>query len=287
MWVFFSSILLVSESTKNILLKKASNEFSPFVVSWAWRFFSLVIFIPAILITGIPQINKDFWIGIPFVMIIFIIAPYLYSVAIKISPLSLTIPMLSFTPVFLVVVSYFLNNEKPTILALIGILFILFGAYVLNLGVDRKDLLVPFRSIYKEKGTWIMLIVAIMWSFGSALDKFSVDKSSAVFYVSFITIVYVGLITPILFLTQRKQMKNVFTKHGLKTLFPLGLLDGLGNLTQMLAVGMTVTAYVIAIKRTSIVLTSILSWKIFHEEIKSRIGPIILMVFGVILILLS
>ncbi|MDP4038618.1 MAG: hypothetical protein Q8P54_01450 [bacterium] len=55
----------------------------------------------------------------------------------------------------------------------------------------------------------------------------------------------------------------------------------------MIAIGMTYAAYVIAIKRLSIVFSSLMGWYLFKENIKERLIPILLMVTGMFLITLS
>jgi uncharacterized membrane protein len=72
-----------------------------------------------------------------------------------------------------------------------------------------------------------------------------------------------------------------------KLLIPIGLFIALTMITQMIAINMALVAYVIAIKRTSIILSVIFGFLIFKEKgIKERLIGTIIMVLGAILIML-
>ena len=82
------------------------------------------------------------------------------------SPLSLVIPMLSFTPVFAVGSGALLIGEWPTRSQLLGIGLVSLGAAWLALagGGSRG------RGL-REPGVWLMTLVALLWSCTIALDK--------------------------------------------------------------------------------------------------------------------
>lgn len=66
-----------------------------------------------------------------------------------------------------------------------------------------------------------------------------------------------------------------------------GFISSLGTLAQMTAVSLTLVPYVIAIKRTSTIMSTIAGRLIFKEKnIKERLLGVVIMVIGVVLITL-
>jgi drug/metabolite transporter (DMT)-like permease len=81
--------------------------------------------------------------------------------ALQVSPLSLTIPFLSFSPVFTVLFSRTLLGEAPQPLQALGITWVVLGAFLLNLA--KEDLARPsrfLRGVTRERGSLMMLAAA-------------------------------------------------------------------------------------------------------------------------------
>lgn len=62
-----------------------------------------------------------------------VIAGFLYQRALHLSPLSVTVPYLAFTPVLLVVTSFIMMHEEPSYQGLLGVLVVTIGGYLLAL----------------------------------------------------------------------------------------------------------------------------------------------------------
>ena len=90
----------------------------------------------------------------------------LFVQAVKVSPLSLVVPMLAFTPAFSVLTGYVLVGEVPAPLQLIGIGLVVTGALALTLARRASG-----GRVFRERGVWIMVIVALLWASTIALDK--------------------------------------------------------------------------------------------------------------------
>lgn len=63
----------------------------------------------------------------------------LYQQAVKVSPLSQTVPYLAFTPVFLLAVAYFVVGEVPTANGIVGVAVVALGAFALNYSHATTD----------------------------------------------------------------------------------------------------------------------------------------------------
>ena len=107
--------------------------------------------------------------------------------AIKVSPLSLTIPFLSFTPVFMILTGFLVLGEVPNKWGVFGIGFVVAGSYALHSAEVTHGYLAPFRAIFKEPGSWLMLIVSLLYSVLAVLGKKAIQHSSPVFFGFFFT----------------------------------------------------------------------------------------------------
>ena len=162
---------------------------------------------------------------------------------------------------------------------------IVFGSYILNLKEKKKGIFAPFKALLNNKGARLMLLVAFIWSITSNFDKIGLQNSSPIFYGITVNIFITIGITPIVFIKSRKNIKQI--QNNLKSLIPVGILNGLMITFHMIAISMTLVAYLISIKRTSAVISVLLGSLIFKEKgLKERILGSILMILGVLFITL-
>ncbi len=212
-----------------------------------------------------------------------IAATVLYVRAISVSPLSLTIPFLSFTPLFLVITSYLMLGEKPSELGIIGIILVTFGAYTLNL--EKMSITYPLKAVMREKGSLMMLLVAFLYSITSNLGKISIEASSPTFFAS----IYIPLLTVsylVLLLAKRKSVKGIIKPNKERAL--IGLFIALSFFFHTQALNSTLVPYAISAKRTSLLFAIIYGALIFKEKgIRRKLVSGTLMLVGVFFISLS
>ncbi len=109
-----------------------------------------------------------------------VVSNVLFVVAIKVSPLSLTIPLLSLTPVFTTLLAIPMLGQAPRPHQVVGIGLVVVGALALHLRRGQGG--APWRSFVRERGSVMMAAVALMWSIGLPLDKLATDRSSPAFH---------------------------------------------------------------------------------------------------------
>jgi drug/metabolite transporter (DMT)-like permease len=210
-------------------------------------------------------------------------AIFFYIKAIKVSPLSLTTPFLSLTPVFLIVTSFLILGEVPDRSGLIGIFLITGGAYLLNLHHGKKGILAPLRSIVQEKGSLMMIGVAFIYSVTSNLGKIATLHSSPLFFGMFYTLVLTMVITPFVFFRVMKISFNF--KPQLKTFLLIGFFYALMTIAHYQAIARVEVVYMISIKRMSLVFSVLYGGLVFHEEnIGERLVGSLVMIMGAIFI---
>lgn len=286
MWIFLGLISAFSDASKNVLAKHNTKSFDSLVISWAWVTYSLIILIPIMLLKGIPNLDGLFWIAFTARTVLEVIAVILYVNSLKTTDLSLSLPMLALTPLFLLFTGLAINHEFPKPFGLIGVGAIVLGTYLLNFKKNER-FYQPFLAIYQNKGVFMMFLVAIIWGITGSLHKLAILHSNPYFYAAFGALVLAIIFTPLAIWSNKQDFMKALRPESLPKIAPVGILEGLTVLTQMIGQSIALTVFIISLKRTSIIFSSIMGWLFFKEPIKQRIVPICLMVAGVILILLS
>ncbi|HII98052.1 MAG TPA: EamA family transporter [Methanoregula sp.] len=261
-------------------------------------FFLLAIAI----IHGIPALGPQFLLAVAITTVLNIIATTLTFRALVSSDISLTIPMLSFTPLFLVGTAALLLGEIPSVTGILGIVIVVCGSNLLNTAEGHTRILDPFRDMIRNPGIMAMLVVAFLYSVAINFDKMVVLNSD-VFFGS--GIVFLGLGTSfglIATLGQRGHLPPAFLPprplapvsapalSSGKYLAVAGILTGILITIEAVAINtaylLAIVPYVIAIKRMSIILVVLYGTLIFREnDICRRLAGAGLMVAGAVLIL--
>lgn len=285
-WFIFAFLTAFFESLKDVFSKKSLKNIDEYVVSWSLRFFALIFLIPFLFFVEIPSLGDKFWIALFVSGSLNVVTTILYMKAIKYSDLSDTIPMVAFTPLFLLITSPLIVGEFPSFIGLIGVLLIVFGSYILNIKKRSDGYLAPFKALLKEKGPRLMLLVAFIWSIGSNFEKIGVQNSSPIFWVIAVNAFISIVIFPIMIYKSKKSLEQISTSY--KALIPIGIFAALTLLFQMTAINMTLVTNVISIKRTSVIMSVLFGYFIFKEKnIKERLVGALIMIIGVLLITLS
>jgi uncharacterized membrane protein len=126
-------------------------------------------------------------------------------------------------------------------------------------------------------------LVALIWSVSATAEKVAVLSSSQFFYGSVILFLLSLAYFPLIL----KESKKVALGKNLPNLFLLGLISGLLMVFQFTALKYLYASYVIAFKRSGIIVSVFLGVILFKEKnaLKNIISTI-LMIVGVFLILI-
>ncbi|MDP2036613.1 MAG: DMT family transporter [Ignavibacteria bacterium] len=285
MWLIFAILNPISESMRSLFIKRASGNVDPILISWANNVIPFIIFPPMLLLIDL-KFNTQFWIGFLGSGIIQVINTVIYMRAISKGDISTVMPMLSFTPLVLLIASPFTIGEFPSSIGLIGILLVVLGSYLLNLDLKKMNPLEPFKSILKNKGTRYMLVVAVLWGISGVFDKISINNSSVLQHVTFLNVL-VFISMTVIVISQRKfnlqKMKEAKADLFLVSLFTTG-----SYLFHYIALSLTLVAYVVSMKRISGVFSVLLGAYFLNEpNLRQRLLGSIVMFIGVLLIVFS
>lgn len=289
-WILYACTTALCESIKDVLGKRSLLHLNEYLVSWSLWIVAFLIFGSIILLTGIPHLGEPYWTALLIGGPLNILATIFYMKAIKHTDLSLTVPLVTFTPLFLLITSPLIVGELPDLSGLLGVLLIVLGSYLLQINTRRQGILTPFKSLLKQQGPRYMLLVAFIWSISASIDKIGVQSSTPIFWVFSVSTMVTILLIPFL-LIQKKHQQTPTTPTSswstIKILMPIGIVYAIVLYTQMTAISLSLVSYVISIKRMSVIFSVVWGALIFKETgIKERLIGVIIMIAGVLCITL-
>lgn len=284
-WVVLSLLSAFTLATSDALTKKAVDNNNEYLVAWFRLIFSLPLLLVILLFIPIPVLDNEFYKAFLIALPVEVITIILYIKALKLSPMSLTLPFLALTPVFLIFISYFTLGEKVSLWGGTGIFLIAAGSYLLNMDEIRKGVLEPLRAITRERGSVMMIGVALLYSITSSMGKMAIEHSSPLFFGITYFIALNIFFVPIGFLMGKNDLKAFIARKKYKYMIMPGLFYSLMVITHMSAMKLTEVAYMIAVKRTSLLIGVVYGYLLFREEnIKGRALGALLMFAGFVMV---
>ncbi|MBW4420621.1 MAG: DMT family transporter [Myxacorys californica WJT36-NPBG1] len=285
-WLAFAILTAFFESLKDVSSKKSLQTIDAYIVAWMANVFAIAFLIPLLFILGIPPLNLQFWIALLIGGSLNVVSFILYLKAIQIADLSITVPLVTLTPLFLLITSPLIVGESATIADVVGIILIVLGSYILNLRERKNGYLAPLKAILLNRGSRLMFVVAIIWSITATFDKVGVVNSSPICWsTALYCFLAVGMF-PIMLYKSRQKMGQILPN--LTPLALIGAFHALGITFQMSAIAFTLVTQVIAVKRTSALMSVVLGHFLFKERgLRERLAGATIMVLGVVVITLS
>src|SRR5208337_4462570 len=144
LWLILTSCAALAVSTRDALIKKCFSDLNSYEMVLCPLLLGLPLFMAGWFLIEIPHLDTVFWVSCVAALPLEALALVLYMEAIRVSPLSLTIPFLAFTPVFILVTGAIFLQETPNIEGICGTLITFVGGYVLNLNPSLRSLFHPF-----------------------------------------------------------------------------------------------------------------------------------------------
>ena len=210
---------------------------------------------------------------------------WLYFRALQISPLSLSVPFLAFTPVFLIPSGFVMLGELPPPLKLLGVVLIVAGSLAMHRRLFAVGWLAPVKAVLQEKGSRYMLMVSFIFSITNPLDKKLVVMSD-VFTEAF----SYGLGLCLAFFVWGELQGADFreaARGNVKWISLAGLLDAVSLLFQLGSYAYIAVVITVSIKRAGIILSVLAGWLFFRErEITDKVIAASVMFCGVLILYL-
>ncbi len=285
LWLPLALGAALSVSLADFSVKRSFGDLSPYTMCLVHWLFALPFLALVALTLELPSLDRTFWLAGAAALPLELLAAYLYMQVLKICPLSLCIPLLAFTPVFLVLTGWLVLGEAVNFAGLVGIALVAGGSYFLGLGGGRTVWWEPLAALARDPGARLMLAVAAIFSVTSALGKLAILHSEPAFFGVFYPTVVGG------FMLAAYPFSRVREGKTLAVRWVAGLLVGAAVAGEIIChvFGMSLApaAYLIGVKRLNILFSVILGGLLLRERpLLPRLWAAVLMVTGVALIAL-
>ncbi len=286
MWYLITVLSGFSFATADALSKKESRYMSSIHLAWVREAFALPFLLPILFFIDIPKLDAVFWIAMIICVGMDLVTTILYMKAIKIAPLSLTIPYMGLTPIFTMIISYFVLGETTSVLGILGIALISVGAYILQIDRAKYGFFEPIKAIFKNKGSLYMLIVSMAYAITANIGKVAIQHSSPLF----MCIIYFTLLAiafqPIVIISKGRHHYKLEKRYSQKLM--IGFAMALMAVSHFTAISMINVAYMISIKRISLLFAILYGWLFFKEQnIKERLFGGVIIIIGAAVIAIA
>lgn len=215
-----------------------------------------------------------------------ILGALIFLESLKESDISLAIPVLSFTPLFSSIFSWFFLGEELNLVQYSGIFSIIFGILVLY--SDKLELQAIFKSFINIKNNMsakLMILVAFLWSLVPVFDKMCLEHSSLNLH-GLIQCICVFLILLIFSMNDVKKLRTL-NKNNYRLIFITVCIGASAVILQFVSISITFVPVMESIKRATGQFGALIFGKIFFNEsiTKQKVSGIIIISTGVYLLI--
>lgn len=291
-WFILAFSTACCEGVKDLLSKKSLARRSPLVVTICLSGCTALLLLPLLIWQGFPPLTTTYVLALVTSAILNSTAFLFYNQALQITDLSLVVPIIAISPLFMFVTSPLIVGEFGQLSDLVGSGLILAGSYALNWDQQQRNSWAPFKALWQNPGCRQMLLVAFIWSFTSNIDKVGIQSSSVFCWiVSLYGTIALILLARMTWQSHHQDTPSVPSQFsmGLTSwllLGGMGSVHALGIFLQMQALQLTLVVRVITVKRLSTLIGVFLGAIFLKEQgFRHRLLGAALMVAGVAVLL--
>ncbi len=264
LWIAFTIAGAALDAAYYILVKRYVGAIGAVTFAAGTFLCSGLMLAAASAIRGLPPLGDGFYPAILMSAGVNILAAVLYYRALRTTEISLAIPMIAFTPLFLIVTSAVMLGEVPGAFGFVGIACIAIGAYVLAMAGKPARLLDPLRKIRTDAGICAMLGVAFLFSIGANADKLALLNSDPLFGTACILII-MGIVLGAVTVIRREGGAASWRNLSVGPFLITGAVLAAGAVAVNLALSIQIVPYVISMKRLSILIAVLYGGLILRE----------------------
>jgi len=286
MWYLITLLSGFSFAAADALTKQESRYTPATILARVREAYALPFLLPVLMFIPMPSLDIIFWIALVLCVIMDFVTTLLYMKALQIAPLSLTIPYMGLTPIFSLFIAMIMLGENVSVIGMAGIFLVSAGTYILQIDQAKFGWLAPFTAIFKNRGSLYMFIVSLCYAVTANIGKIAIQHSSPLFMaVTYFSLLALAL-TPWAWVKSGRSPARLFQHSGKKLL--IGLMMAAMALTHFAAISMINVAYMISIKRLSILFAIVFGWIFFREtNMRERLAGGLTIIAGAALIALA
>ena len=284
-WLVLALLCALCWAVVDALCKRALREHPPRAVLGARWWYALPPLLATLAVVPVPALDREFWLVLAVSAPLEVAAMFLYLRAIALAPLSLTAPLLAWTPVFSAVVSAAALRELPNGAGMAGILLVAAGSWMLY-SRGGCTALEPLRCLARERGARLMIAVSLIFGATSALGKIGLTHSSAAFFGPAYVFTLAGCLA--LSAVLRGEGREMLAElRPNRWFFAIGVGAAAMTILHFSAIALTKVAYMVAVKRSSMLVSVVIGRVCFEERgLRRRLPGAAVMFSGVLLLAL-
>lgn len=279
LWFSLSLLTALFSASESAWLKKRFSDISFWEMAAYPFFYALPVFALGSWLVETPILSDSFWLWLALMLPLNLSGFLLHVRAIHLSPLSLTMPILSFTPEFVILTSWLVLGERLSLPGIGGVAAITLGGFVLGLQTGDGSLWPALQRLLHERGPLYMLGAALLYSLSSVIGKKLILLSSPLFFAFLFFLLFGTLLLTGLAATRRVRLTALLLRPRDGAI--AGLLLCAHVICHQLALVLTKAAYMMAIKRLNGLFSVGFGWFWFRESsIRYRLIGAMLMTMG-------
>jgi len=282
LWLFLGLAAALGDSGADVLTKRYFSHLPPYGMALVRLLGALPFLAAAAWFVSPPPLTGSFLFIVAAMLPLEITAMLLYMRALKICHLSLCVPFLAFTPVFLIFTGWLILGEGLNRWGILGTCLIAGGSYFLGLGHGWRGVWAPFQALARQLGARLMLTVAALYSVTAALFKLAIVHSDPLFFGVAYPLTFTGLLLTGYPLSRARPWPPL-ARSG--WWLAAGFCFALSTLSLAGGVKLAPITYLVAVKRLSLLISVALGGMWLRERpILPRLVAATLMCAGVALI---
>lgn len=288
-WIWLSLFSALLVAARYLFIKKWCADVPSDLLVFSTRIFGSIILFPFVFISPLHISNHGVFTNYTILtVVVTAVATIIQYSVIQKSEISVVVPLLSFTPLFMLPWVALLLHENIRPVALAGIALTCIGAFAGHNGIETITNVV--KKPLHHRGSLFMFGVAIMLGFTTVCDKLAIGASTAFTY-TFIWTIASAVATG--FISINRNPRIVIATLGRPRLLVQAFLWTAAFFCQMLAVqeARSIANGVTFVKTLTMlnILLTVVGGALFFRELHlwRRLGAAAIMVVGAIVVICS
>jgi drug/metabolite transporter (DMT)-like permease len=291
LWVFLALLSALFTSARHLYIKKWCATIPAEALVFVTRLFGALLLLPLVLRHPLVITAPGrFTVVLAVTVVLTAAATVVEVMVIQKNPISRSIPILTFIPLFMIPWTMLLLAERPSGLALAGICMTCAGAYVLH-AVRGAGIWGPLRRMLHQRGSLAMFLVTLALGCTTTCDKLAIAASDVITY-TFVWTAVSAVVMGGVILVRRPEgsfRAAVLNRHALaQSAFWVGAF-----ISQMASVGRVMqmpsgVTYVKMLTMFNVLITVGVGGRLFQEgQVRQSLAAALVMVAGAVVVVFA
>jgi drug/metabolite transporter (DMT)-like permease len=149
LWFFLALAAALTQAGNDVISKRFFGDLTAYEMGLIRLLFAMPFLLVGLVYVPWPELDRTFWLCMASAMPLEVIAFLCYMRAIKVSPLSLTLPFLAFTPALVILTGFIILDEELNMYGAMGIMLIVTGS-TLSIFPLQKGIFLPRFLLYTK-----------------------------------------------------------------------------------------------------------------------------------------